>query len=80
MKLAQEVGAGYVCVEGQSCREAIGVEGSEDGWPVEAGTEWSGLRSLTETMCVPVLHPIRHLFVMSKGAPDRMQMFLTDQF
>lgn len=80
MKTAHGTGDGYVCLEGHQCREAILNGGFEHGWPVPAGTEWTGLRSLTETERVPILHPIRTLYVMSKSAPDRPQMFLTDQF
>lgn len=80
MKLAHTPGEGYICIEGQQCREAILLDQFTGSWPVSVGTEWTGLRSLTEVERVPVLHPIRTLYVMSKCAPDRPQMFLTDQF
>lgn len=79
LRLCEPFGDGYLCAEPQLVREAVPGEG-EDAWPVPPGTEWYGLRSVTEALAVPVSSPRSELLLMGRGVPGRPQMFMTDQF
>ncbi len=70
---------GYVCMEPGLIREAV-VFSQADKWPVPLGTEWYGLRSVSEACLVPVKRPKVELLFMTRGIPGVPQMFMTDQF
>lgn len=70
---------GYVCIEGSLCREAILAQ-PHSAWPVPTGCRWSGLRSLTETLGVPIQIDRTDLILMARRFPGKPQMFMTDQF
>ncbi len=70
---------GYICVEPHLCREALVSSGLER-WPVMPGTSWLGLESMTKALSVPLASCDKELFVMSYSLPQRIQMYMTDQF
>jgi GNAT superfamily N-acetyltransferase len=79
LRLCEPFGDGYLCAEPQLLREAVPGKGAE-AWPVPSGTEWYGLRSVTEALDVPVSSPRPELLLMGRGVTGRPQMFMTDQF
>jgi GNAT superfamily N-acetyltransferase len=70
---------GYACIEPGLIREAVAFQSAER-WPVPSGSEWYGLRSVTEAFRVPVKKPQVELLFMTRGVPRQPQMFMTDQF
>jgi predicted N-acetyltransferase YhbS len=70
---------GYVCVEPHLCREALVTPGLE-AWPVMPGTSWLGLETMTNALAAPLSSCAKELFVMARGVPVQVQMFMTDQF
>lgn len=78
LRLCQAFGAGYVCVEGLSVREAI--VPAADAWPLGPAREWVGLKSMAERFAVPAIRPREELFLMAHGVGRPPEMFMTDQF
>ena len=70
---------GYACIEPSLVREAVAV-GQADKWPVPPGSEWYGLRTMTQACKVPVKKTRVELLLMTRGVPGQPQMFMTDQF
>ena len=70
---------GYIASETNMIREAI-MTGLPPEWPVTNGGEWYGLRSMTRSLCVPLLSEKEELLVMARNFPDIPQMFMSDQF
>lgn len=70
---------GYACVEPGLIREAVATQPA-DRWPLPAGSEWYGLRSVTAACKVPVKKTAVELLFMTRGVPGQPQMFMTDQF
>lgn len=71
---------GYMSYEPLLCREAVLYQ-EMDEWPLTPGTEWLGLRSLTEALGVPFVGPAKEeLLYMGRGFDDVPWMFMTDQF
>ncbi len=70
---------GYYCYEPMLCREAL-VHAELNEWPVVFGTEWFGLRSITEAMGVPIFSQKDELLYMGRGFDEIPWMFMTDQF
>ncbi len=79
LRICEEFGSGYLCVEGSACREAIPGR-PFTRWPVPPGTTWLGLKSLTHQLRVPIGQPHRELIFMGRGFAEVPQMFMTDQF
>lgn len=74
----EALNGGYFCNEGSLIREAVLEPGKP--WPLGAGMEWLGLRSLTEREQVPI-GPTKHdLYYMVRGTEFIPQLFMTDQF
>jgi hypothetical protein len=44
------------------------------------GSRWTGLRSMTKALQVPVSKTQHELLLMGRGFPSIPQMFMTDQF
>lgn len=72
-------GRGYVCHEPKLCREAVFPE-HETAWPVQPGTEWIGLRSVTRAVGVPLATERDELILMGRGLTRIPELFMTDQF
>lgn len=70
---------GYFCYEPMLCREAVVYEKLEQ-WPLVDGAEWLGLRSVTDSLGVPLLSSSDHLLYMARGFDQIPSMFMTDQF
>ncbi|MCE9558502.1 MAG: GNAT family N-acetyltransferase [Armatimonadetes bacterium] len=79
LRCCEEVGGGYICSETSLVREAIVPEPC-GAWPVLAGSEWIGMRSLSSELRIPIGQSKHDLYVMVKGMPDLPSMFMTDQF
>lgn len=84
------VGPGYIACEATLVREALvplapplparSPECPPDPWPVPPGTEWFGLKSLTQSLKVPVEKERQELLLMARHFPAKPQLFMTDQF
>lgn len=70
---------GYVCSEPMLVREAI-LSRPAEAWPVMPGSRWTGLRTLTQSLQVPVVKLQHELLLMGRGFASVPQMFMTDQF
>ncbi len=70
---------GYLCLEPALCREAV-LETSSEAWPVSPGTDWYGLRTMTDNLAVPIEAHVEDLLLMARGFDFQPQMFMTDQF
>jgi predicted acetyltransferase len=70
---------GYICLEGATVRECI-VDGPVDIWPIHAGTEWIGLRTMAGECHVPLGDEHFELHLMGRGFDEIPQLFMTDQF
>lgn len=79
MRICEPFASGYLCLEVAQIREAV-LSNHETQWPVSPGTEWIGLKSLTEEIGVPLLSCRQELIMMGYRIPSPPQMFLTDQF
>jgi hypothetical protein len=80
LRICTELGGGYLCMEGGLIRECI-VPQRFDCWPMPDTTEWLGLRSMSESMGVPLHGKQNHeLFLMGYNVERLPQMFMTDQF
>lgn len=79
LKSVESLGKGYFCTEGDLVREAVLV-GKYDAWPVIPGSEWYGLKSLSEAIGVPGDLKPAQLYLMGRNCPSAPQMFMTDQF
>lgn len=79
MRLATAMGGGYVCIEGDTIREAVPFERETvEEWP--RGTEWFGLDSMARKIGVPMINPQPELFLMARGTREPPELFMTDQF
>lgn len=79
LKVCEPMGQGYACFEGSLIREAI-PDSPAQSWTLPAGTEWYGLKSLTERLGVPGNLKFADLYLMGRGCSSPPQMFMTDQF
>lgn len=79
-RTCEAVGPGYLCLEPPLVREALGIPTGLSAWPVPAGTDWLGLKSMTDQLGVPLLHQKQELMLMARGFSRPPQMFMTDQF
>ncbi|MBX7133856.1 MAG: GNAT family N-acetyltransferase [Fimbriimonadaceae bacterium] len=79
MRPCEPFGGGYLCLEVGVVREAI-VPMRAEAWPVAPGTEWIGLKGLTQEAGVPLERTISEAFVMARNTDRLPQMFITDQF
>jgi hypothetical protein len=79
LRLCEPCGAGYICIEGGACREAV-MDRRLDEWPVPPGTTWTGLKSVTGRIGVPLLGEVQELILMAKGTSNPPELFMTDQF
>lgn len=79
-RICEAVGDGYLCLEPPLVREALGISPGLAAWPVPVGTEWLGLKSMTDRLGVPLLHSKQELILMARGFSQPPQMFMTDQF
>lgn len=79
LRLCAEQPSGYICFEGGTVREAIGVA-KADVWDVPIATEWVGLRSMAELMGVPLESSVEEYILMGRNCPATPQIFMTDQF
>ncbi|CAN5509178.1 hypothetical protein BH11ARM1_BH11ARM1_01280 [soil metagenome] len=70
---------GYLAIESTAIREIV-ASSVPSVLPLFGGTDWFGLRSMTEAMQIPVISPERDLYLMTRGLPAPPQMFMTDQF
>lgn len=70
---------GYMCLEGNTLREAI-VSRPRHDWPVGRHTEWSGLVSMARRLGLELRESKIDLYLMARGTSRVPQMFLTDQF
>jgi len=80
MRFCEPIGSdGYLCTEGQLVREIVRMPETAVV-PILPGSEWMGLRSLAEQVCLEVSDPKVELMLMSTDPQRKPQMFLTDQF
>ena len=70
---------GYLCAEPMLCREVICTKASA-AWPVMTGSRWSGLKSFTQLLQVPLSKTRHELLLMGRNMKSVPQMFMTDQF
>lgn len=70
---------GYACIEPGLVREVV-TPNREDRWPVPAGSEWYGLRTVAKACDVPIKKTRVELLFMTRDVPGQPQMFMTDQF
>ena len=73
------VPGGYVASETNLCREAIFDQPIEE-WPLMPNADWYGLRTMTESLRIPLKSESVELLVMARNFPDVPQIFMTDQF
>ncbi len=78
VRCCQPTPSGYICHEGMTIREAIFP--NPGGWPISRGTNWMGLKSVTEAIQVPTTPKPTGSSLMGIGFDFAPQMFLTDQF
>jgi N-acetylglutamate synthase-like GNAT family acetyltransferase len=71
--------SGYLCLEGSLVREVV-PGGGTPPWPLPAGTEWFGLRSMAKEIQAPIRDPRPELMLMGWRSPGMPQFFMTDQF
>ncbi len=79
LRMCCSVPGGYVCQEGDLVREAV-FDHHLVEWPIFERAEWLGLRSLTESLGVPLRSSETELMLMACGTDVVPQMFMTDQF
>lgn len=72
-------GPGYLSLEGDLLREVV-PGGGVPPWPLPAGVEWFGLRSMAALVGAPIREPRRELLLMGWRASSIPQFFMTDQF
>lgn len=70
---------GYVASETNLCREAIFDQPLEE-WPLMPNADWYGLRTMTNSLNIPLKSESVELLVMARNFPDVPQIFMTDQF
>lgn len=71
---------GYLCIEHATVREAVAVPAGQP-WPLSLPVQWVGLESVTQELGVPTVgKPQTEMMVMTRGFPEPLRMFLTDQF
>ena len=80
LKFCASFQGGYLAVEGPSVREAIFAPETMESWPVPSGATWFGLKSMTETLGVPLKNMQSELHLMGFQTDRIPEMFLTDQF
>lgn len=80
LKFCTQFNQGYLALEGSMVREALFPHPDGAPWSVPAGTDWFGLKSMTELLKVPLQSEKRELYLMGLGTDLPPQMFLTDQF
>ncbi len=79
MRICEPYDSGYLCLEVAQIREAI-LMSKQAAWPVSPGTEWMGLKTVTEEIGVPLITCSQEMMLMGYRVPSSVQMFLTDQF
>lgn len=72
-------GTGYLCHEPSLCREAL-VDEPCDAWPVPPGSNWYGLKNMTNRLSVPLKNETKEMMLMGRNITSSPQMFMTDQF
>lgn len=79
LRLCQAMASGYVCHEGATIREVVSIPPS---LPIRSNepSRWSGLRSVSNSLQLPLISPETTMFLMGRGIAEAPQMFLTDQF
>ena len=70
---------GYLCLENGQIREILLSE-PEKKLPVEFGTEWLGLSSMTDQLEIPLGAISVPMYLMGYNFPGIPQLFMTDQF
>jgi len=70
---------GYFCLENTNVREII-LPTVEKKMPVQAGTEWIGLSSMTDLFEIPLGAISVPMYLMGHNFPGIPQLFMTDQF
>ena len=75
----EQLNEGYICLEGSTIREAL-LQPAPPSLPIGVKCNWVGLKSLTESMQIPVGPGRETLKFMTIGLPTQPQMFMTDQF
>lgn len=78
LRMCTASGSGYVCLEGDTVREAV--HASNEPWPLRHPAKWLGLGSLAEGFGVPIGPTKELMHFMGFGARQSPEMFLTDQF
>lgn len=78
LRLSLRHGNGYICQEGLTVKEAVGI-GPEE-WRCPIGTEWFGLQSVSRELHIPIKSGHRELDLMAIGDCHVPIMFMTDQF
>ncbi len=72
-------GEGYYCIENEHLREVLAPD-PERGLPVRPGTEALFLTYVVDKLDLPFEPLAVELYLMGRGVPGLVQMFLTDQF
>lgn len=72
-------GNGYLCNEGDTVREII-TPSPPPQWPILPSFQWLGLKSMAESMQLPLGPGIREASLMLRNFGERPEFFLTDQF
>lgn len=79
LRMSWECGEGYLCAEGDTVREVITTAPVSE-WPTLAHGQFLGLRSVAESLGLPMEEAKRQGHLMVRGFPMRPEFFLTDQF
>ena len=79
LRMCTEWGDGYLCLEGNTLREAVASR-PPAGWRISEKAEWLGLREMGRALGLPVDEGTHELYLMGRAMPASPQMFLTDQF
>ncbi|HMS55665.1 MAG TPA: GNAT family N-acetyltransferase [Fimbriimonadaceae bacterium] len=77
LRLCDRFGSGYICREPGMIREVIPGEGN---WPVSSSEEFFGLKSMAESLGLPLQSHEHDMHLMALGTDRVPEMFLTDQF
>lgn len=78
LRMCTASGSGYVCLEGDTVREAVHPTASP--WALRNPAKWFGLGSLVEGFGIPIGERREIMHFMGFGTHRTPEMFLTDQF
>lgn len=78
-RVCEPICDGYYIPEPGLIREFVQFDACPK-WDVPFGSQWYGLRSVTQACKVPVKKSKTELLFMTRGVPGQPQMFMTDQF